>query len=45
MKNIYRDQTFDQERALYGKKDIYLINGHGKRRMKSITRIRAIRLL
>lgn len=26
MKNIYRDQTFDQERALYGKKDIYLIN-------------------
>ena len=26
MKNIYRDQTFDQERALYGEKDIHLIN-------------------
>ena len=26
MKNIYRDQTFDQERALYGEKDIHLKN-------------------
>ena len=26
MKNIYRDQSFDQERALYGENEIYLIN-------------------